>query len=115
MGWILDHLTGGIGSAVLGVLGHFGTQAVGFFRDRQNIQSLKDLAGIKAAASVQSASYQAVQDWIHPVIAVMLFGVYVGAAWQDAPDDLVDHLAQWTGFAVGWLFGRLGTNTYRRK
>ena len=107
MSWLIEHLTGALGGGVLGILGHLGTQAIGWFRDRQNIGAAEPLAGLKARDDVQKASYAAVKDWIHPAVAVLLLGLYVTAAWTGAPDDLVSSLATWCGVGFGWLFGRL--------
>jgi len=84
---------------LLGMVGHFGTEIIGYFRDKAKFANLTTVTQIQAQANIQAASYRKA-DAIHISIIILLLSLTV--IYPENSD-----YKNWTGVAIFWLFGRL--------
>lgn len=107
LAWLAEH--SGLTSGLVGILGHVGTEAVGFLRDKAKFANVKELEELKDKLQVRLQSYQKT-DKIHGLIIAGLLVATV-ISYFVGSESLQDTLTSWTGIAIFWLFGRVATRS----
>ena len=103
MTWITEHLLGLFGGGAASILGHVGTAAFGWLKERAKAGELAEIEQVSA----QKASYRVGDDWEHLVLALVTIGLMVWAAATGQPDQLQEVTRGMALASIAWYTGRL--------